>query len=84
MEIQETKIDTQVNELKRLNTDNEDLVGLIDSEKDKNSKLVAIATDKYKMDLLKIDNYMPRGSAFAEKVKATEKRLIQEAQKQKK
>jgi hypothetical protein len=84
MEIQETKIDTQVNELKRLNTDNEDLVGLIDSEKDKNSKLVAIATDKYRMDLLKIDNYMPRGSAFAEKVKATEKRLIQEAQKQKK
>lgn len=76
MEIQETKIDTQVNELKRLNTDNEDLVGLIDSEKDKNSKLMAIATDKYKMDLLKIDNYMPRGSAFAEKVKATEKRLI--------
>ena len=31
------------------------------------------------MDLTKIDNYMPRGPLFAEKVKALEKKLIKDA-----
>ena len=52
---------------------------LCESEKDKNAKLIAIAQDKYKMDLAKIDNYMPRGPLFAEKVKALEKKLIKDA-----
>lgn len=63
-------------ELQRLNQDNEDLKNLIDTENDKNAKLVAIAKDKYKMNLTKIDNYMPKGIAYQEKMKMLEKKLI--------
>ena len=76
MEIQQNKVDTQVGELQRLNQDNDDLKNLVDTENDKNAKLVAIAQDKYKMNLTKIDNYMPKGVAYKEKMKILEKKLI--------
>jgi hypothetical protein len=47
-----------------LNQDNEELLEINGSEKEKHAKLIAIAADKYNMDLTRIDNYMPRGPAF--------------------
>ena len=84
MEIQQAKINTQVTELQRLNSDNTELKTLQDQEKDKNAKLLTIAKGKYKMDVKSLDSYMPRGVAYQEKLKVLAISLIEKGQKEKK
>lgn len=79
MEIQQTKISQQVIDLQKLNTDNTELKTLMEAESTKNGKLLTIANGKYKMDANNLENYMPKGPAYKEKLKNLALNLIQNA-----
>ena len=84
IEIQSRKIMQQDTDLQKLQLDNGDLTSIVASENEKNSKLKTIAEDKYKMDVNSVENYLPRGREYYEKVKAIEKKKINETLKEKK
>ena len=56
--------------------DNTELKKHLDSENDKNGKLLTIAQGKYKMDTKNLDNYMPKNNAYYEKLKTLAVSLI--------
>jgi hypothetical protein len=76
LEIQQTKISTQVTDLQKLNTENIELKTILEQESTKNGKLLTIASGKYKMDTSAVDNYMPKGPAYKEKLKSLAANLI--------
>ena len=79
IEIQSRKILIQGQDLQKLKQENSDLSTILTAENEKNQKLKVIAEEKYKMDVLKIDNYLPRGKEYQDKIKALERKKIHEA-----
>ena len=54
------------------------------SEESKQMKLKTIATEKYNVNLKMIDNYMPKGKEFYEKVAALENKAVKDAARERK
>jgi len=63
----------------KLNKEQADLKAILKNEQEKANKLKVIAGEKYKIDLNKIDAYLPRGKDFYDKVEALEKKMVEEA-----
>ena len=82
IEINNRKIGTQTYDLQRLHADNTDLTTLQKTENEKNGKLLVIARDKYNIDVDILDQYLPKGKEYGEKLKNLEKHLIKEARKE--
>lgn len=73
IEINNRKIGSQTYDLQRLNADNTDLADLQKSETEKNGKLISIAKDKYQINVDTLDQYLPKGKEYGEKLKNLEK-----------
>lgn len=82
IETTQAKLEQQEENIAKLRTDAEALKSFTETEKQKTKKLETIAGEKYQMDLANIDNYLPRSAAYHDKVAGMEKKLINEAKKQ--
>lgn len=75
IELETRKISTQSTDILRLKADNIDLKALTTQENEKQQKLKVIAENKYNMNLVQIDNYLPRGKEYRERIIHMEKKL---------
>lgn len=78
----ERKLDEQHTEIDRLEAENQELKELLQVEKDKEMKLKTIASEKYNMDLMDVDVYLPKGKGFYAKVHKLERAKIDQAKKE--
>jgi chromosome segregation ATPase len=80
-EIQTAKIQGQISQLEELRGEHQVLQENEATEKSKNEKLVAIATEKYSLDLSQLEAYLPKSKAQKHKLKELNKHLLQETMK---
>ena len=83
IEVCAMKIEQQQMDLKQLQHDSEDLQALKDVEKENQEKLITLAKDKYKMDLSRIGDYIPKKSMGTLEKKKMELKLVAEAKAEK-
>ena len=55
---------------------------LAEDETEKTEKLKEIAVDKYKLDLTKLDDYLPKGREWYSQLAKAEKTMVESAKKQ--
>ena len=79
IEITTRRIEAQVTDKERLLTESTRHEAEVAKEHEKNAKLVDIAEKKYKMELAKVDFYLPKGKDHEAKLRQVEQKLVKES-----
>lgn len=78
IEFVQSKLETQQTEVEKSQVENTELLAVLKQEKEKQLKLLKIATEKYKINVAELEAYLPKGKEYYEKLATVEKRLIEQ------